>query len=76
MAVSEAKKRANAKYNSKAYDRIELLVPKGMKSVLQAYAKNGGESLNGFIKRAVEEAMRRDPPPLAEAGGNAERAED
>ena len=29
MAITEAQKRASAKYNAKAYDRIELKVKKG-----------------------------------------------
>jgi hypothetical protein len=33
-----------------------------MKLILQDYAKSRGESLNGFVKRAVEEAMGQDPP--------------
>ena len=36
MAISEARKRANAKYNLKAYDRIELKVAKGKKEEIRA----------------------------------------
>jgi len=60
MAVSEAKKRANAKYSLKAYDRIELKVVKGRKADLQAHAENKGESLNGFVNRAIDETVKRD----------------
>lgn len=38
-------------------DRINLTVPKGRKEVIQAYAKAHGESVNGFINRAIDEAM-------------------
>lgn len=52
------------KYNntfiSKAYDRINLTVPKGRKEVIQTYAEAHGESVNGFINRAITEAMERD----------------
>ena len=48
------------KYNAKAYDRINLTVPKGQKEKLSAHAEARGESLNGFIKRAIEETIKRD----------------
>ena len=41
-------------------DRINLTVPKGRKAVIQAHAAARGESVNGFIGRAIEEAMERD----------------
>ncbi len=57
MPISEARKRANAKYNLKAYDRIELKVPKGKKELIRKYAEEHGESVNSFIGRAISEAM-------------------
>lgn len=60
MAYSEAQKRANRKYNEKAYDRIELKVVKGKKADLQIHAESNGESLNGFVNRAIEETIERD----------------
>lgn len=60
MALTEAQKRANAKYNAKAYDRVELKVKKGRKDEIKAHADNKGESLNGFINRAIDETMKRD----------------
>ena len=47
-------------------DRINLTVPKGRKAEIQAHAAAQGESVNGFIGRAIEEAMERD---RAEKGG-------
>ena len=60
MPVSEAKKMANRKYTDKAYDRVELKVKKGKKSDIQAHAAARGESLNGFINRAIDETVERD----------------
>lgn len=57
MPISEARKRANAKYNLKAYDRIELKVTKGKKEEIRLFAQAQGESLNAFINRAIAEAM-------------------
>ena len=60
MAISEAQRRAVAKYNAANYDRLELRVPKGRKEEIQAYAESHSESVNGFINRAITEAMERD----------------
>ena len=49
------------KYIAKAYDRINLTVPKGLKDEIKAHADAfDGGSVNGFINRAIEEAMARD----------------
>ena len=45
---------------TKAYDRINLTVPKGKKDLIQAHAEAQGESTNGFINRAISETMERD----------------
>lgn len=57
---SEARIRANNKYNAKAYDRINIAIPKGQKETVQAHAAACGESVNGFIGRAIKEAIARD----------------
>ncbi len=48
------------RYNAKAYDEIKVRVPKGRKPVIQTHAEAQGESLNGFIVRAVDETIERD----------------
>ncbi len=48
------------RYNDKAYDRINLTVPKGQKEAIQKHAEAQGESVNGFIQRAIKEAIARD----------------
>lgn len=48
------------RYMAKAYDRINLTVPKGQKEVIKSHAEAQGESVNGFINRAIEETMERD----------------
>ena len=57
---SEARIRANNKYNDKAYDRINIAVPKGQKDTIKAHAEACGESVNGFVNRAIAETMERD----------------
>lgn len=60
MAVSKAQQKATNKYISKAYDRVNLTMPKGHKEDVQAHAQTMGESLNAFINRAIDETMERD----------------
>lgn len=60
MPASKAQQQATNKYILKAYDRINLTVPKGQKEEIQTHAAALGESVNGFIGRAIAEAMERD----------------
>ena len=60
MSISTAQQRATAKYVKNTYDRIEVKVPKGEKATIQAHAEQKGESINGFINRAIDETMERD----------------
>ena len=48
------------KFIAKAYDRVNLTLPKGQKEVVQSHAAALGESVNGFIGRAISETMERD----------------
>ena len=41
-------------------DRINLIVPKGQKEAIKAHAEARGESVNGFVNRAISETMERD----------------
>ena len=50
---------AQNKYISKAYDRINLLVPKGVKDEIKAAADAAGQSVNAYILDAVRERMQR-----------------
>ena len=52
--------RAKNKYRDKMYDQINIVVPKGKKNTLQAHAADRGESLNGFVNRAIDETLERD----------------
>ncbi len=60
MPTTKAGQRAVNKYMKENYDRINLTVPKDRKEVIKAHAENMGESVNGFINRAISEAMERD----------------
>lgn len=58
--LSQARKKANKKYNAKAYEQIQLRVKTGQKETILAHAADQGESVNGFINRAIGETMERD----------------
>ena len=60
MPVSKAQQKAVSKYMKANYDEIKVRVPKGQKEIIQAHADAMGESVNGFIGRAINEAMERD----------------
>lgn len=73
MAVSKAQQKAVTKYDAKAYDKTLLRLPKGRLDTVKAYASARGESTNGFIGRAILEAMERDGTGgLQEAAGAAQ----
>lgn len=60
MPISEARKRANAKYNAKAYDKTMIRLYAGELDTIRDHAQQRGESLNGFIGRAIREQIQRD----------------
>ena len=48
------------RHNFKTYDRVNLVVIKGKKEIIQIHAVDQKESLNGFINHAIGETMERD----------------
>lgn len=50
-------------------DRVNLTMPKGRKAIIQAHAEARSESVNGFINRAILEAMERDGAAPAASQG-------
>lgn len=56
------------RYNAKAYDSILTRLPKGQKEQIQLHASAQGESVNGFINRAIAETMERDRNKAAPDG--------
>ena len=68
MPVSKAQQKAVHKYVKENYDRMEITVPKGQKEIIKAHAEARGESVNGFLNRAVSETMERDKAAPETAG--------
>jgi len=59
--LGKATTKAQNKYISKKYDRINLTVDKGNKDIIKEHAeKYDNGSVNGFINRAIAETMDRD----------------
>lgn len=48
------------RYNAKVYEEIKVRVYKGEKEKIKAHAETMGESVNGFIKRAIDETIAND----------------
>lgn len=51
-------------YAKKAYDNLRIIVKKGQKDKIKAHADSMGESVNGFVNRAIDETIQRDTNPL------------
>ena len=62
MPRTKTKTNAQVKndYAKKKYDDIRLQVKKGQKAIIQEHATKRGESLQGFINRAIDETVQRD----------------
>lgn len=60
MPASKAQQKAVSKYMKANYDVFQVRMPKGKKEVIQAHAQSQGESVNGFVNRAIDETMERD----------------
>ncbi len=61
MAISKAQQKAVNKYVREKYDRVLVTFSKkGKKDIIKAHADRQGESVNGFINRAIDETMERD----------------
>lgn len=48
------------RYNAKAYDEIKIRVPKGEKDRIKAHCDAAGESVNGFICKAIQMAISQE----------------
>lgn len=60
MPVSKAQIKATTKYETANYDKVLLRLPKGKRAEIKTHAEKRGESINGFVGRAIAETMQRD----------------
>jgi predicted HicB family RNase H-like nuclease len=64
--VTKAQLEGNKRYHEK-FDDIKIRVPKGEREKLHTHAGKMGESLTGYIIRAIYERMERDILPETES---------
>lgn len=57
---TDAKRDGNRKWDAANLDRISIALPKGQKDIIKAHADSMGESVNGFISRAIDNQMEQD----------------
>ena len=60
MDISDKRKESMYIYAKKNLKRIPLDVQKEKYEEIKAAAESAGESVNGYIKKAVDERMERD----------------
>lgn len=58
--MAQRKAKWQNEYISRTYDRINVTVEKGRKDIIKSHADAHGESVNKFIRRAIEETIDRD----------------
>lgn len=65
---TEAQKQSARKWDAANLDRLSLALPAGSKDEIKAHAEAHGESVNGFIGRAIKETIERDKaaPPVGD----------
>ena len=53
--ATKAHLEGNKRYLANKVDEIKIRVPKGKKEIIRAHAEARGESVNGFINRAIDD---------------------
>ena len=69
---TEAQKKSAQKWDAANLDRVSVAMPKGKKDIIKAHAEARSESVNGFINRAIDEAIERDESAPAASEGQGE----
>ena len=54
MTVSKAQQKATAKYIKNNYDEMKIRIKKGAKQLIQTAAQEQNESVNAYIKKAIQ----------------------
>lgn len=60
MGYIEAQRAATARYNKKAYDRIAVVVKKGRREEIKAFAQRQNKSVNRLIVDLIDQAMENE----------------
>ncbi len=67
MPLTEERKEYLKEYQKSKLKRIPLDVTKEKYDAIKAAADSAGESVNGYIKKAIDDRMERDGSPTAAA---------
>lgn len=60
MPITEKRKESMYEYAKKNLKRVPLDMQKSTYEQIKAHAESRRETINGFIKRAISETMKRD----------------
>ncbi|GEM_PF-1679958 len=60
MSITESQKKAAYKYKQKNIKRIPFDVQKEKYEEIKSHSETRGETINGFIKRAIDETIQND----------------
>jgi predicted HicB family RNase H-like nuclease len=58
--IVDGERISHDEYTKIRYEDLRVRVPKGRKDEIQAHAADKGESLNGFVNRAIDSQIERD----------------
>ena len=67
---TEAQKKSAQNWDAANLVRVPVAMPKGKKDIIKAHAEAHSESVNGFINRAIDEAIERDESAPAASEGH------
>ena len=59
MNISEARYKANQKWNAANLERVAFDVRKGYKDIIKQQAQKNGESVNAYLLRLVNEDIEK-----------------
>lgn len=59
MALTPTQRKANEKYIKKNYDSISIRWPREFCDQVREAAEQNGETLAGYVRKAIEERMKR-----------------
>ena len=72
MAKTKTSATVKNRYAAKAYDRLAVIVPKGQKATIEAFAQKTNDSINGVVGKAVLAYMGLQAWPELQSDDNGE----
>lgn len=72
MPVSDAQRKSAQKWDAANLDRISVALEKGKKDTIKAAAARHGETMNQYIKIAIDNRLAQEEPPQPTTGSKPE----